>query len=300
MFSKNETSGWLFGIGAFVSWGFVPIYFKAMEDVSAQEILAHRIAWCVPITLMLMLFLRKKILIKQIIIDKKLLLGLTATTGFISFNWYLFTWAVTHEQILATSLGYFINPIMSILMGVAFLHEKLSRLQWAAVLAASLGVANQIINYGEIPWLALALAVSFASYGFIRKKLHVDSLNGLLVETCIALPFAGGYILWTLIQQSAVFLDVSWQLDSLLISGGIITAVPLIWFAAAAKKIPLNSIGFLQFIAPSISFILATQYYNEPLGDKQLLSFVLIWIGLGLYLIKPLRNIMNNQKDTAN
>lgn len=291
MHSKTETTGWLFGIGAFVLWGLVPIYFKAVDEVSALEILAHRIAWCVPVTLILMLTLGKKILIKQVVADRKLLLGLAATTGFISINWYLFTWAVTHDQILATSLGYFINPIMSVLMGVAFLSERLSKLQWAAVITATLGVANQIINYGEIPWVALAIATSFTFYGFIRKQLNVDSLNGLLIETLIALPFAAGYIIWTLSQETALFLNSSWDLDALLVGGGIITAVPLIWFAAAAKKIPLNSIGFLQFIAPSITFILATQFYGETLGEKQLISFGLIWLGLGLYLVKPIQNL---------
>jgi chloramphenicol-sensitive protein RarD len=290
---KSETTGWLFGIGAFVWWGLAPIYFKAVEQFSASEILAHRIAWCVPVTLILMMALGKKILIKQIISDRKLILSLTATTGFISFNWYLFTWAVTHEQILATSLGYFINPILSILAGVIFLNERLSKLQWAAVFAAALGVFNQIVNYGEIPWVALGLATSFAFYGFIRKQLEVDSLNGLLVETLIALPFAVAYIIWTFSQQTAVFLQTTWPLDMLLISGGIVTAVPLIWFAAAAKKIPLNSIGFLQFIAPSLTFFLATHFYNEPLGGKQLLSFVFIWLGLALYMIKPIKKLLN-------
>ena len=292
MNSKTEATGWLFGIGAFVWWGLAPVYFKSIQEVSALEILAHRVAWCVPVTLLLMLVLRKKMLFRQVVSNRKLFLGLTATTCFISFNWYIFTWAVTHDQILATSLGYFINPIMSVLMGVAFLGERLSKLQWAAVAAVTVGVTNQIVNYGEIPWIALALATSFTFYGFIRKQLQVDSLNGLLVETVIALPFAAGYIIWSLVQQKALFLNTSVELDILLISGGVVTAVPLIWFAAAAKKIPLNSIGFLQFMAPSITFILATQVYDEPLGNEQLLSFVFIWIGLILYLIKPLEKLL--------
>ncbi|WP_444996680.1 EamA family transporter RarD [Aliikangiella sp. IMCC44359] len=292
MNAKAETNGWFFGIGAFVLWGLVPIYFKALDKVSAPEILAHRIAWCVPVTLIFMWVLSKRVLISSIIADKKLLLGLFSSTALVSCNWYIFTWAVTHEQILATSLGYFINPIMSILMGVFFLQEKLRPLQWAAVIAAILGVANQIVVYGEFPWIALSLATSFALYGFIRKQLQVDSLNGLLVETTIALPFAAAFIGWMFFQEKAAFLNISWSIDLLLISGGVVTAVPLIWFAAAAKKIPLNSVGFLQFIAPSITFLLATQYYGEPLGTKQLLSFVFIWIGLVLYLINPIRNML--------
>lgn len=295
MQNQTETSGWFFGIGAFVWWGLVPIYFKAVASVSAEEILAHRIAWCVPFTLMFMLLLKKRFLVKSIFTNRKLILGLITSTALVSCNWYIFTWAVTHDQILATSLGYFINPIMSILLGVIFFSEKLTRTQWGAVVAVTLGVANQIINFGEFPWIALSLATSFALYGFIRKKLEVDSLNGLLVETMLALPVAGGFIIWLLWQGDALFLSGNSSIDWLLICGGIITAVPLIWFAAAAKKIPLNSVGFLQFIAPSLTFVLATQYYNEPLGAEQLTSFVFIWIGLSLYLVKPVRQIFSRK-----
>lgn len=292
MSQKPETAGWFFGIGAFVFWGLAPIYFKAVEIVSAEEILAHRIAWCVPVTLLLMWGLKKRIEFVKVIKDRKLFIGLISSTALISANWYIFTWAVTNNQILSTSLGYFINPIMSILLGVILLGERLTKLQWAAVLAVTLGVANQIFNYGEVPWIALSLATSFALYGFIRKQLNVDSLNGLLVETSLALPVAGGYILWTIGTGQAMFLETGLAIDILLISGGLITSIPLIWFAAAAKKIPLNSIGFLQFIAPSLTFILATQFYDEPLGRSQLMSFVLIWVGLGLYLIKPVKNML--------
>lgn len=293
---KADVSGWLFGIGAFLWWGLVPIYFKAVATVSAEEILAHRIAWCVPVTLFFIWVLKKPLLIRDIFKNKKLLLGLATSTALVSCNWFIFTWAVTNDQILATSLGYFINPIMSILLGVIFFAERLSKLQWGAVIATCVGVGNQIINYGEFPWIALSLATSFALYGFIRKKLEVDSLNGLLVETTLAFPFAVGFILWLLFQGESQFLNSNLQTDVLLASGGIITAVPLIMFAAAAKKIPLNSVGFLQFIAPSITFVLATQYYDEPLGSEQLISFVFIWVGLIMYLVKPLNQIINIRK----
>lgn len=296
MTSNSQASGWLFGIGAFVWWGFIPIYFKAIDVVPAEEILAHRIVWSVLITLFFMWFLKKKILLTTIFKNKSLFLGLMASTALISCNWYIFTWAVTHNHILDTSLGYFINPIISILMGVILLGEKLTHLQWAAVVSVALGVTNQVISYGEFPWIALSLATSFALYGFIRKQLKIDSLNGLLVETGIAMPFALVYIFWTLSQDSAVFLNYSLEVDLLLLAGGIITAVPLIWFASAAKIIPLNSIGFLQFTAPSITFLLATQLYNEPLGSEQLISFSLIWFGLILYLLKPLQSLLRGKK----
>ncbi|MFT6731998.1 MAG: chloramphenicol-sensitive protein RarD [Polaribacter sp.] len=292
MKDQSTTSGWLFGLGAFIWWGIAPIYFKLITHVGAIEILAHRVLWCVPVTLLLMALIKKRIAILNIIKTPRLIIGLTISTLLISINWLIFTWAVTNEQILATSLGYFINPIMSIVMGVILLGERLDKMQWIAVVFVIFGVANQIFNFGEFPWIALSLATSFAIYGYIKKQLHVDSLNGFLVETLIALPIALGYILWSLSEPETQFINAGIESDLLLMAGGIITAVPLILFVIATKKIPLSGIGFLQFLAPSISFIIATQLYDEPLSDAQLLSFVLIWGGLGLYLIKPIRSFI--------
>ncbi len=261
-----------------------------------MEILAHRIVWSIPVTLVLMLAIKKRILLTTIVKDPRLLLSLLLSTILISANWFIFTWAVTNEQILATSLGYFINPIMSIIMGVILLGERLSKLQWAAVSCVIIGVANQIFNYGEIPWIALSLATSFAIYGFIKKQLQVDSLNGFLLESSLALPFALAYVGWSLATHNAIFLNFDLQTDLLLPAGGIITAVPLILFATAAKSIPLSGMGFLQFVAPSITFVLATQVYSEPLNTEQLMSFVFIWIGLALYLIKPIKDQIRRRK----
>ena len=177
--------------------------------------------------------------------------------------------------------------------------NPLTKLQWAAVLFVSIGVLNQILNYGEIPWIGLTVATTFALYGFVRKKLEVDSLNGLLVETALVFPIVFGYIIWQINQPGTLFLNQSLMSDVLLIGSGIITALPLIWFAASANKIPLNGIGFLQFIAPTISFILATQLYAEPLGSEQLISFSFIWFGILLYLIKPLRLVFARKGGTV-
>jgi len=284
MSNQSSLFGWLIGLAAFVWWGLAPIYFKALTHVSAAEILAHRIAWSIPVTLIVMALLKKKMALKLIFADRNLLKLLILSTALISVNWFVFTWAVTNGKILATSLGYFINPIMSILMGVIILSEKLNRFQWAAVGFVILGVANQIFVYGEIPWIALSLATSFAIYGFIKKQLKVDSLNGFLLETTLALPFSGGYIIWSVISGNGVFLNLDLTTDGLLLLGGIITTIPLVMFATAAKIIPLSGMGFLQFIAPTITFFLATLVYHEPLNSQQLLSFIFIWIGLGLYL----------------
>lgn len=296
MQKHSDITGWLFGFSAFLWWGLAPIYFKALESVAASEILAHRIAWCVPTTLVLMLLIKKRINVKSIILDKKIIGGLFLSTVLISINWYIFTWAVTNQQILATSLGYFINPILSILLGVVLLGERLTKMQWLAVLFAALGVANQVFNYGEIPWIALGLATSFAFYGLIKKKLHVDSVNGFLVETSIAFPFALTFILWAQLNAEVSFMRQSTTIDWLLVAGGLVTAVPLMLFSIAAKKIPLSAMGFLQFLAPSITFVLATQVYSEPLSQAQLTSFIFIWIGLGLYLVKPIKAALGRKK----
>jgi len=294
MKDQSITSGWLFGLGAFMWWGVAPIYFKFITHVGAIEILAHRVFWCIPVTIILMALIRKKIAILSIIKTPRLIIGLTISTALISVNWLIFTWAVTNEQILATSLGYFINPVMTIVMGVILLGERLDKIQWLAVAFVVFGVANQVFNFGEFPWIALSLAVSFAIYGFIKKQLKVDPLNGFLVETLIALPFALGYIIWSLPQPDTQFINAGIESDLWLIAGGIVTAVPLILFTTAAQRIPLSGLGFLQFLAPSISFMIATQLYNEPLSDAQLMSFVLIWFGLTLYLIKPIKSLMKN------
>jgi len=295
---KNDSnlSGWLIGLSAFVWWGLAPIYFKAVVHVSAMEILAHRIIWSIPVTLILMLAIKKKILLLTIIKDTKLLLGLLVSALLISINWFVFTWAVTNEKILATSLGYFINPIMSILMGVMILGERLTKMQWLAVSFVVMGVANQIFNFGEFPWIALILATSFAIYGFIKKQLKVDSLNGFLLESGLALPFALGYVIWSIINNNAIFFNLNMSTDLLLLASGIITAVPLILFATAAKTIPLSGMGFLQFVAPSLTFVLATQVYAEPLNTEQLISFVLIWVGLAVYLVKPVSDQIRRMK----
>ena len=292
MNNHSNASGWFFGLGAFIWWGIAPIYFKYITHVGAIEILAHRVVWCIPATLLLMALIRKRVAIISIIKNKRLLLGLTLSTSLISINWLIFTWAVTNEQILATSLGYFINPIMSIIMGVIILSERLDKIQWLAVSFVILGVVNQVFNYGEFPWIALTLATSFAIYGFIKKQLKVDSINGFLVETLIALPFSLIYIVWSLSQPETQFTNAGIKSDLLLIAGGIVTAVPLILFTTAAQRIPLSGMGFLQFLAPSISFLIATQLYDEALSDAQLLSFVLIWFGLALYLIKPINDLI--------
>ncbi|NVJ60774.1 MAG: EamA family transporter RarD [Gammaproteobacteria bacterium] len=295
---KNSTpqqQGYIAAMFAYIWWGLVPIYFKALNHVGALEILMHRIAWCVPTVMLFMWVLKQPIAIKAIWQNKKLFWALVASTILVSNNWFIFTWAVVNDRVLDTSLGYFINPLLSVLLGVLLLKESMTRLQWIAISIATLGVLNQIWVVGQIPWLSLALALTFALYGLVRKHTPVDSMNGLLVETLIAFPFAITVIIYLIINNQAQFLNHSSATDFTLMAGGIITAVPLILFAIGARRLPLYAIGFLQFIAPTMTFLLAVIVYKEPFDWEKGITFGLIWLALSVYLadmvIKRLRKI---------
>ena len=280
-----KKKGYWAAIFAYLWWGLIPIYFKLLTEVNAMEILAHRVAWCVPTVLVIMWLLRRPVAIKEIWQNKKLRWALVASTLLVSNNWFIFTWAVVNDQVLATSLGYFINPLFSVVLGVFFLGERMSRLQWIAVAIATLGVLNQVVYLGTLPWISLALAFTFGLYGLIRKQTPVDALNGLLVETMIAMPVALGFIGFLFWAGQGAFMQQSAATDWTLIAGGLVTAVPLILFAYGARLIPLYAIGFLQFIAPTMTFILAVVVYKEPFGWQQAITFGLIWLALVLYLI---------------
>jgi chloramphenicol-sensitive protein RarD len=280
----EQKQGYLAAIAAYIWWGMIPVYFKLLSQVDAMEILMHRIAWCVPTILIIMALMKQPIAVVAIWRNQKLFWALVLSTLLVSNNWFIFTWAVVNERVLDTSLGYFINPLLSVLLGVLLLKERMTRLQWIAVLIAALGVANQIAVVGEVPWLSLALAVTFGLYGLIRKQTPVDSMNGLLVETLIAFPVAVGFIgiwLWT---GKAAFLQGDGATDLILAAGGLVTAVPLILFAIGARRLPLYAIGFLQFIAPTLTFMLAVWVYQEPFGWQKGVTFGLIWLALAVYL----------------
>lgn len=282
---REKQQGYLAAILAFLWWGLIPIYFKALNHVGAMEILMHRIAWCVPTVLIFMWLIRAPIAIKAVWQNKKLRWTLVLSTLLVSNNWFIFTWAVVNDRVLDTSLGYFINPLLSVLLGVLFLKEKMTRLQWIALAVASLGVLNQIITLGQVPWLSLALALTFGLYGLVRKQTPVDSMNGLLMETMIAFPVALVAIGYFMVTSQAMFLSDTVATDLTLAAGGIVTAVPLILFAIGARRLPLYAIGFLQFIAPTMTFLLAVVVYEEPFGWEKALTFGFIWLALSIYLL---------------
>lgn len=286
---QNPKAGYIFALGAFMIWGLAPIYFKAVQEVSALEILAHRVAWSVPVVLLIMWAIKRPFP-KGILKDKKTLGLLVLTSVLISGNWLVFTWAVTNDRVLETSLGYFINPLISVALGILFLKEKLSIWsKWALGLAIA-GVSYRVVVLGGLPWVSLYLAFSFGFYGLLRKQVNIGPLQGLLVETLIVLPFTAGYIYYLWYTGTGSFLHSSPQIDWLLIAGGVITTIPLALFSAGARLLPLNTIGFFQYLAPSLTFMLAVFVFKEPFNIDLLITFACIWLGLVVYTIGVVKN----------
>lgn len=280
----GQPSGYLYAALAFLVWGLFPVYWKFLLHVPATEILAHRIVWSSAFVAILLLIFRKKAWFAPLS-SLKTSLALMGGSLFLGFNWWLYIWAVNSGQIVETSMGYYINPLVSILFGVVIVREKLSGLQWLAVFFAGAGVLVMTLVYGQFPWIALSLAVSFALYGLLKKLVHVDALNGLLLETLTLFPVAALWLFWLDGTGQGHFLRTNLLTDSLLAIAGVVTALPLIWFAEAIRRIPLSMVGFMQYIGPTIALILGVFVYGEDFGPARLASFSLIWIGLGCFIL---------------
>ncbi|GIU03580.1 EamA family transporter RarD [Shewanella morhuae] len=285
MSDREYRKGILLAVSAYCMWGFAPLYFKLLNHVSATEILIHRVIWSFVFMLIIMLFIggfsRLRLLLKQ----PKQLMVLTITSIVIAGNWLLFIWAVNNDHMLDASLGYFINPLLNVLLGMLFLGERLRKLQWFAVTLASTGVLLQLISFGSIPIVSLALAGTFGFYALLRKKVNVDAKAGLLVETAVLLPVALIYLVATSDTATASMLTNDWQLNLLLMAAGIVTSIPLLCFAGAAVRIPLSTLGFFQYIGPSIMFILAVSLFNEPFDAEKGVTFAFIWAALLIFTL---------------
>jgi chloramphenicol-sensitive protein RarD len=277
--------GVLFAIAAYTIWGVAPIYFKLLAAVPAAEILSHRIIWSFILVFGLILLTKRFARLKPLLSHKPTMLKLVLATLLLGGNWYLFIWAVNADRILDASLGYYINPLLNVAIGMAFFGERMRRMQWVAIALAVTGVMVQIVSFGEVPWIALVLATSFSVYGGIRKRLPVDSITGLWLETLILLPVVLIYMLFFANSMAVDMSQNSWSLNLLLIAAGIVTTVPLLCFTAAAQRIRYSTLGFFQYIGPSLMFIVAVWLYNEPLATDKLVTFAIIWAALALYSI---------------
>ncbi|MEQ1864942.1 MAG: EamA family transporter RarD [Micropepsaceae bacterium] len=279
---KRVELGVLYAASAYVAWGIIPIFWKYLDHVGAVEIVVHRIVWTLIFALAALGAWERLPKLVSALRNRKALLALTASAVLIAINWGLFIWAVTTDRIIETSLGYYINPLVSIVIGVTLLGERLTRVQMAAIALATLGVLNQTISLGYLPWVSLVLALSFGFYGLIRKTVAVESLEGLTVEAIILAPLSLGYIVYLVASGQGAFFHVDVTTDFLLILAGPLTAIPLLMFSAGVRLIRLSTIGFLQYLAPSISLVLAVFLYNEPFTHAHAITFALIWSALAL------------------
>ncbi len=282
-------NGILFAIAAFTIWGFSPIYFKAISAVAPVEIVCHRIIWSV-FFLALFLFQQKKwYQIKILLTNKRTQTILLCTSLLIGSNWLIFIWAVNNNHVLDASLGYYINPLVNILLGMLFLRERLTPLQWLAVALATIGVAIQVIRFGSLPLVALALAFTFGFYGLLRKKISVDTITGLFFETIILLPAAIIYLVGFSAEGLAAMTNYTLFFTCLLIIAGLVTTVPLLCFTAAAARLRLSTLGFFQYLGPSLMFLLALTVYDEPFRIDSGITFVFIWTALSIFTFDALR-----------
>ncbi|UTH14823.1 EamA family transporter RarD [Macrococcus equipercicus] len=282
---SEQQKGIIFAATSYLLWGILPFYWRLIGGIGAYEILAHRIIWSFVFMVILIVALGKTTALKvqtlQLLTNKKTAISLFVAGVVIAFNWGLFIWAVANHHVLQASLGYYINPLMSILLGMIFMKERFSRVEWTAIILAALGVLYMALSIGEIPYISLLLAVSFALYGLIKKNVKMDAMFTILLECLATLPFALAGI-WYL--KAVGMSSFGYNKDSgILLFSGILTAIPLILFTAGARRIPLSLIGFLQYIAPTLMFIQGVFLYNEAFSMTHLVTFACIWLGLIIY-----------------
>ena len=276
-------------LGAYGLWGVFPVYFKWLESVPAFEVLLHRVVWSVVFLLVLVTMGRRWGAVLEVFRNKRVVAMLCLSSLMIAGNWLVFIWAVANGRILETSLGYFLNPLISIFMGMMFLSERLRRGQWLALGLAGIGVLMQVMLFGSLPWVALSLALTFGFYGLLRKQVPVDAILGLFVETLLLLPFALMGMVWFAQAGTLHFGNQEWHLDVLLALCGVVTSVPLLLFAGGARRLPLMMMGFLQYLGPTISFSLAVLVYGEQMDEGRLMTFVIIWAALVVFTMEGLQ-----------
>lgn len=285
---KNK--GILFGVITYSIWGLLPIYWKLLKDVPAIEILGHRMVWSFFFMVLVLGVTKRWRWIRLVLQQPKVLAPFLLTAVILSLNWFTYIWAVNAGFIVETALGYFINPLVNVLLGYLFLKERLRVGQGVAVLLALSGVLYLTFSYGSLPWIALTLAFSFGFYGLLRKTAVLDSIDGLALETAWLFPFALGMLVLFAIQGKGSFVQGSAGMTLLLMGAGVVTAVPLLFFAATARRVTMATLGILQYLAPTIQFLIAIFIYNEPFNRSQLFGFSFIWLALIVYTVESWRH----------
>ena len=281
-------SGVGYALLAYLSWGFLPIYWKFLNTVPSMEILTHRMVWSVFFLLGLLAVQKRLGELRQLFHSPKYIFMLFGTAALLSGNWFVYIYGVNTNQVIETSLGYFINPLLVILLGALFLKERLNIWQIVALGFAALGVLNFLWNFGSLPWIALSLAFTFSFYGLFRKMIPVKPLVGLLMETVLLAPLAAVLIVFWEVDGTGSFGNV-WMTDILLIGAGVVTSLPLLWFTNAGKRLRYSTMGFIQYMTPSIQLGIGVYLYNEPFTSTHAVTFGLIWTGLIIYTINAIQ-----------
>lgn len=277
-----------YAVAAYVLWGVLPLYWKALQGVPATQILAHRMTWSLVVVALLLVLQRNWSWLGPALRDRRTVVTFLSTGWLLALNWFVYIYGVNSNQVVETSLGYFINPLVNVLLGRIFLGERLRFGQGIALALATASVLSLTLSYGKLPWIALTLAASFGLYGLLRKTAPLGSLEGLTLETLLLFPFASAYLLYLEAMGQGAFGHQGLTTTLLLTVGGLATALPLLLFASGARRLTLATLGMLQYIAPSLQFMLGVFVYSEPLSPERLFSFALVWIALLIYTLEGL------------
>jgi chloramphenicol-sensitive protein RarD len=278
---RRQRHGVLFGLAAYGLWGLVPLFWPLVARSGALELLAHRVIWSLVIAVVLLVVTVRRGWWSRVGTRRNLtLLAVAAAT--VSVNWGVYIWGVNSGHVLETALGYYINPILSILVGVLVLQERLAAVQWVSVALAGAAVVVLTVDYGRLPWIALVLAASFATYGVMKKQVNAGAVETLTVESAILTPVAAAYLVTLSAQGQATFGDFGWDYSLLLAATGVVTVVPLLFFAASATRLPLSMLGLLQYVAPTLQFLLGVLYFSEQMSAGRWIGFGLVWLALML------------------
>jgi len=280
--NEDTLRGFGFALGAYVLWGFLPLYMKYLAHISAVEVVAHRVLWSVPVAGLVLILLGRTGDIGRVLRDPRAMAMGCVTALLVSVNWGVYVWAISVDRTLDAALGYYINPLFSVLLGSVLLGERLSKLQWMAVALAAGGVAVMTYFNGSLPWPALALTISWGFYGYFKRSLPIGPNQGFLLEVLILLPFSLIYLTWLWTIGDEHFVPVTFDMW-LLMGCGLVTAVPLLLFANGAKGLRLTTIGIMQYIAPTMIMLVAVFVFEEPFGQARAIAFPMIWAALGLY-----------------
>ncbi|WP_019850273.1 EamA family transporter RarD [Desulfitobacterium sp. PCE1] len=285
MEEKSSKVGVFYAFAAYIAWGLLPIYWKTLQDVPAREILAHRIVWSFVFVALLISYKKQWGNIRMVLRDRSKSFGLLLSALLITSNWYIYIWAVNSNKVVEASLGYYFNPLLVVLMGIMVLGERVDRWQIASLMLAFVGVLILTLEYGKIPWISLGLATTFALYGLAKRLVTVDASLSLTLETAVVTPIAIIYLWMTGANGGGAMSHSGISTILLLMGAGIVTAIPLLWFAHAAKSVPFTAIGFIQYLSPTLSLFLGVFVYHEEFTLTHALSFGFIWLALAVYSI---------------